>query len=637
MKLAEPLLQDILRHLQTLTAHDLKPYKHSNIWLGIEQRMRVTEQPDVSAYYQYLQNNPQEQAALTQMILTGDCPASEEDADASGPASVPHSLGQAQWVVPLHGINAPVSEGHLPPPIDRPQGESQPLEQRAASYFNLHQHALKTATAPSLIVDAAHNILHLTEGAGRFLRHVAGEPSCNLLTHIQPEMRLEMCLALSRAQESGAVIKTRPVRLIRDNRQYLIQLAAHPYQHSGSEYTLVMFNEVEVLPAEIARVPTLAQAEGKTLDRVERELQQTKLHLQAMIEQFQRIHKQMQSGNEQLQEVNTELQVTNEVSAHAIVELTTLNAWLLRNNAALEKRVAASEKINAHLTRSTAAMDIATVCIDCNRHIQWFTPRIQDIFNLLPGDVGRSILDISHCLNYDNLAQDTAWVIESLKRFECEVSNTHGQHYLARFMPLRPNDNQEGGAVLTFVEIPCLRAHQHQSGQTNAPSPLISHHEGRCARQRPEELLPSRQLQAPCRTPAGSTEPIGRLAGLSIFLVEDSPEVLETLKLLLEVEDAEVSAYTEPLLALKAARRSRFDVVICDLKMPRMSGFELMRALRGLPHVQRVPAIALSSYGTDTDVENSLLSGFDRHIHKPFSHFDVLIDTIKNLRRAQLH
>jgi two-component system CheB/CheR fusion protein len=125
----------------------------------------------------------------------------------------------------------------------------------------------------------------------------------------------------------------------------------------------------------------------------------------------------------------------------------------------------------------------------------------------------------------------------------------------------------------------------------------------------------------------------GRLAGVTVLLIDDSPEVLETLKLLLEMEDAQVIAFDQPVEALKAARSGRYDVVISDVGMPVMNGHELMLALRELPHVQNIPAIALTGYGAQSDIENARKSGFDRHIGKPVS-YDDLIETIEELRRT---
>ncbi|MBH2079913.1 MAG: response regulator, partial [Pseudomonadales bacterium] len=66
-------------------------------------------------------------------------------------------------------------------------------------------------------------------------------------------------------------------------------------------------------------------------------------------------------------------------------------------------------------------------------------------------------------------------------------------------------------------------------------------------------------------------------------MVDDSADVLETLKMLLEMEDAQVTAFDHPVTALDAAKSTRFDI-ISDMDMPVMNGHELMSALRQLPH-----------------------------------------------------
>lgn len=125
----------------------------------------------------------------------------------------------------------------------------------------------------------------------------------------------------------------------------------------------------------------------------------------------------------------------------------------------------------------------------------------------------------------------------------------------------------------------------------------------------------------------------GKLNGLSIMLVDDSPDVLETLTLLLEMEDAEVTAFDHPVAALKAAETTRFDLIISDLGMPVMTGHELMSALRQLPLVEKVPAIALTGYGSHSDIQKSREAGFDHHLGKPVT-YDDLIDTIETLLRS---
>ncbi|MNV59372.1 Polar-differentiation response regulator DivK [compost metagenome] len=137
------------------------------------------------------------------------------------------------------------------------------------------------------------------------------------------------------------------------------------------------------------------------------------------------------------------------------------------------------------------------------------------------------------------------------------------------------------------------------------------------------EALPAAQIE----------DASGRLSGLTILLVDDSAEVLETLKMLLEMEDAQVIAFDRPAAALDAAKNTRFDLIISDLGMPVMNGHELISALRQLPQVKNVPAIALTGYGAQSDIQKSRQSGFNQHIGKPVS-YDDLIDTIEALRRS---
>ncbi len=69
--LAEHVLRDVLIQLRTGTGHDFKHYKRATVLRRIERRMQVTRQPDLSAYYQYLQANPEETKALLGDMLIG--------------------------------------------------------------------------------------------------------------------------------------------------------------------------------------------------------------------------------------------------------------------------------------------------------------------------------------------------------------------------------------------------------------------------------------------------------------------------------------------------------------------------------------------------------------------------------------
>ncbi|MBB3240465.1 two-component system CheB/CheR fusion protein [Pseudomonas sp. Tn43] len=334
---------------------------------------------------------------------------------------------------------------------------------RKLSFADIHQRALERAAPPSMIVDANADILHMSESAGRFLRHVGGELSRNLLTLILPELRLEIRTTLFQVQQSGLAVKSREVPIKREDRRYKVSLEAQPYKEEESygEFVLVIFEEVEVDPSQVTTT-TLLQTESQVLSNLERELQRTKLHLQDTIEQSEISSEELKASNEEMQAINEELRSATEELETSKEELQSINEELLTVNYELKTKVEETDKINDYLTNLIASTDIATVFVDRSMRIKWFTPRATDIFSMLPMDTGRSLLDITHRLYYDELASDAAQVFESLNMIEREVSSTDKRWYIARLLPYRSSEDHIDGTVLTFIDITKRRAAEEE-------------------------------------------------------------------------------------------------------------------------------------------------------------------------------
>ena len=68
---------------------------------------------------------------------------------------------------------------------------------------------------------------------------------------------------------------------------------------------------------------------------------------------------------------------------------------------------------------------------------------------------------------------------------------------------------------------------------------------------------------------------------------------------------------------LAKARAFEPDIVLCDIGLPEMNGFEVVRAMRADPALCSVPVVALSGYAAPADLEAASAAGFDRHLAKP--------------------
>jgi CheY-like chemotaxis protein len=105
--------------------------------------------------------------------------------------------------------------------------------------------------------------------------------------------------------------------------------------------------------------------------------------------------------------------------------------------------------------------------------------------------------------------------------------------------------------------------------------------------------------------------------GLRIAIVEDQRDCAETLRLMLEAMGHQVAAaYTGPE-GLELVKQYRPDVVICDIGLPGLNGWEVARGVRRDPTVADARLIALTGYGTAEDRKRSREAGFDVHLVKP--------------------
>jgi two-component system CheB/CheR fusion protein len=102
------------------------------------------------------------------------------------------------------------------------------------------------------------------------------------------------------------------------------------------------------------------------------------------------------------------------------------------------------------------------------------------------------------------------------------------------------------------------------------------------------------------------------------------------------MDGAEVHTAHGGVEALALADKSTFDLVISDISMPEMDGYELLKSLRQLPQMANVPALALTGFGRLSDVERAHREGFVEHFTKPLD-IDKLLSSVRHLARHNGH
>jgi len=120
-----------------------------------------------------------------------------------------------------------------------------------------------------------------------------------------------------------------------------------------------------------------------------------------------------------------------------------------------------------------------------------------------------------------------------------------------------------------------------------------------------------------------STEPAPKIVHLMI--VEDDPDTLEMLRATLEARGFRVTACESAVQTLEVASANQVDLIISDIGMPEMDGFQMIKELREVEGYQNVPAIALSGYASQKDSKAALAAGFNAHVSKPVDPAELVI------------
>ncbi|MNT04357.1 Sensor histidine kinase TmoS [compost metagenome] len=122
------------------------------------------------------------------------------------------------------------------------------------------------------------------------------------------------------------------------------------------------------------------------------------------------------------------------------------------------------------------------------------------------------------------------------------------------------------------------------------------------------------------------------LKDLKVLLVDDSDDIRHLITRYLEKRGAQVLAVNSAFEALDILRNSQQDILVSDISMPEMDGYELISSVRKFSAEQggNIKAMALTAYAREEEEQKSLAAGFNVHLSKPISAHD-LVDNIARL------
>ena len=146
-------------------------------------------------------------------------------------------------------------------------------------------------------------------------------------------------------------------------------------------------------------------------------------------------------------------------------------------------------------------------------------------------------------------------------------------------------------------------------------------------------LLRETALRSPVVASSAQVE-LNVFAQTNFLIVDDSEDTIAMLQELLKVAGANVMSATNGADALRIAAENEFDVILSDISMPEMDGFEFLQRLRKIDGRQTVPVVAITGFGRNADIARARAAGFYSHLTKPLN-LQVLTEVLQQLAKER--
>ncbi|MEQ8540616.1 MAG: PAS domain S-box protein [Coleofasciculus sp. D1-CHI-01] len=147
-------------------------------------------------------------------------------------------------------------------------------------------------------------------------------------------------------------------------------------------------------------------------------------------------------------------------------------------------------------------------------------------------------------------------------------------------------------------------------------------------------LLPNQRKPTP-NTPDCQRQPdTPPLQGIRVLFVDDEPDTRELIGIILQQAGAEVITMTSALEVLSQFNQLTIDILVSDIGMPQMNGYDLLQQIRGMSSSQaQIPAIALTAYAGDSNQQKALAAGFQQHLPKPVDPKDLIQAIVRLMKQ----
>ena len=310
---------------------------------------------------------------------------------------------------------------------------------------------METYAPAAVLINHKHQCLFSLGPTTRYLNVATGHPTQDLLAMAHSDMRAKLKSAIQQAGKEKARIVVPGGRTKHNGKMISFSIAIQPV-HSGDEtHLLICF--IDEPSQETGKSAAVARKDGPRVAELEQDLEAARSELQGVIRNLEISSEEHRAINEEALSVSEEYQSTNEELLTSKEELQSLNEELTALNAQLQETLERQRTTSNDLQNVLYSTDVATIFLDSALHIRFFTPATKLLFNVIPGDIGRPLADLSSLSVDGALQADARTVLRNFTPIERDIEARSGAWYNRRTSPYRADDGAVEGVVITFTDI----------------------------------------------------------------------------------------------------------------------------------------------------------------------------------------
>jgi two-component system CheB/CheR fusion protein len=303
----------------------------------------------------------------------------------------------------------------------------------------------------AVLINRKQECLYTLGPTERYLRVAPGHATHDFLPMIPESIRTKLRSAIQQAFRENALVVVTGGRMGGNGSTISFNMKLQPVQNDGEALLLVCF--VDELKQDQKQSSLIAPEDVTRVVELEIELAATRTELQGAIRNLEISSEEQSAINEEALSVNEEFQSTNEELLTSKEELQSLNEELTALNSQLQETLERQRTTANDLQNILYSTDVATLFLDTELNIRFFTPATKLLFRIIPSDVGRPLADFSSLAADGALLADARTILRTLQPVEREIEAQSGAWYIRRMLPYRTSEHGVEGVVITFTDV----------------------------------------------------------------------------------------------------------------------------------------------------------------------------------------